>query len=53
MFDKYKDSNYVILKLYGWVNRIIIETPVAFITKKQIIKKIPQDLIHKLYSTEK
>jgi 7-cyano-7-deazaguanine synthase in queuosine biosynthesis len=52
MFDKYKDSNYVILKLYAFVNRIVIETPVAFMTKKQIVNKIPKDLINHLYSTE-
>jgi len=53
LFDKYKDSNYFILKLYGWVHRMIIETPVVFKTKKQIINEIPKELIDKLYSTEK
>lgn len=53
LFDKYKDSNYVILKIYGWIHRMIVETPVAFMTKKQIINLIPKDLIDKLYSTEK
>jgi 7-cyano-7-deazaguanine synthase in queuosine biosynthesis len=53
LFDKYKDSNYVNLKLLAYVNRIVIETPLTFCTKKQIIKKIPKELITKLYSTEK
>jgi 7-cyano-7-deazaguanine synthase in queuosine biosynthesis len=53
IFDKYKDSNYVSLKMYALINRIVIETPLTLLTKKQIINKIPKDLIDKLYTTEK
>ena len=53
MFDKYKDSNYVYLKLYGFINRIEVELPVAWFSKSKIIKKIPKDILSKLYSTEK
>jgi hypothetical protein len=52
-FDKYKDSNYVSLKLFALLNRIVIETPLTFITKKHIVNRIPKDLINKLYTTEK
>jgi hypothetical protein len=52
LFDKYKDSNYISLKIYALINRIVIETPVVFLTKKEIIKRIPNKLINQLYSTE-
>lgn len=50
--DKYKDSNYLSLKLLQYVMRVNIELPLVLFSKKKIIELIPKDLIGKLYSTE-
>lgn len=55
IFDKYKDSNWLSLKLYGLLLRIKITMPVVLKSKKSVIKIITDSLldISKLYSTEK
>lgn len=55
IFDKYKDSNWLSLKLYGLLLRVKITMPVVMKSKtsiKQIITNYLID-INKLYSTEK
>lgn len=55
IFDKYKDSNWLSLKLYGLLLRLKIIMPVVMKSKISIKEIITESLldINKLYSTEK
>lgn len=53
VFDKYKDSNWLSLKIYGLINRIKIEMPLIGLFKNNIISRIPKNILPKMYTTEK
>lgn len=49
LFDKYKDSNWFSLKLYQYLLRIYINTPLVGMTKRSVIKACKDNLF---YSSE-
>ncbi len=53
MFDKYGDSNWLVMKRYARTQRITIKMPVCMFSKRRVIKKIPVELLPLLYTTEK
>lgn len=49
-FDKYRDSNWVALKLFAWSLKIRIELPVVGQSKRRIINTVRQSYPHQMYS---
>lgn len=51
--DPYKDNNYIYGKLYGFLMNVKIKMPVAFLSKKKILKIIKEkSIINELYSCD-
>lgn len=50
LFDKYRDSNWLSLKLYGWLMNIKVRLPITGWRKKKIILKVRSSYQGQIYN---